>query len=128
MYTNANGYASLKINLDPGTYTITVSFKGFTVSNLVTVNHVIITSDLTVKRGDTATFSLKLVNSKIPGEVLRNKNVTIKFKGVTYTVKTDNNGKASLKIPTDGTFSIATYYIVTSFAKDSVTNKIKITA
>ncbi len=128
VYTNANGYASLKINLDPGTYTITVSFKGFTVSNLVTVNHVIITSDLTVKRGDTATFSLKLVNSKIPGEVLRNKNVTIKFKGVTYTVKTDNNGKASLKIPTDGTFSIATYYIVTSFAKDSVTNKIKITA
>ena len=81
---------------------------------------------MTVTRGETAIFSLTLVNSKIPGEVLRNKDVTIKFRGVTYTVRTDNNGMASLNIPTDGSFSIATYYIVTSFAKDSVTNKIKI--
>lgn len=125
-YTNANGYASLKINLNPGTYTVTASFKGFTASNMVTVNHVIVTSDVTVKRGDTATFSLTLVNSKIPGEVLRNKDVSIVFIGVTYTVRTNNDGMASLSIPTDDTFNIGNYDIVTSFAKDSVTNKIKV--
>jgi len=124
-YTNANGYASLKINLNPGTYTITASFKGFTVSNIVTVNHVIVTSDMTVKKGNTAVFSLKLVNSKIKGEVLRNKDVTIKFMGTTYTVTTDNNGMASLNIPTSS-LSYGTYYIVSSFALDSVTNKIKV--
>ena len=125
-YTNATGHASIKINLNPGVYTVTASFKGFTVSNTVTVNHVLITSDLNVRKGSSAIFTVKLVNSKVKGEVLKNKDVTIKFRGETYTVKTNNNGIATFKIVADDTFNIGTYNIVTSFAKDSVTNKIRI--
>ena len=124
-YTNSNGYASLKINQNPGNYTITASYKGFSVSNNVCVNHVIVTSDLTVKKGNVGVFSLKLVNSKIKGEVLRNKDISISFMGSTYTVRTNDNGMAYFNIATDN-LPIANYYITASFAKDSVTNRIRI--
>ena len=125
-YTDSDGYASLKISLDPNIYTITASFKGYSVTNQVTVNHVIITSDLTVRRGEIAVFSLKLVNSKVKGAVLANKTITIKFRGSTYSVKTNDDGMAAFYIVTDNSFNIGNYKIISSFAKDSVTNIIKV--
>ncbi|WP_067041893.1 C1 family peptidase [Methanobrevibacter sp. YE315] len=125
-YSDSYGYASLKISLNPGKYEISAVYKGFTVSNMVTVNHIIETSDLNVVKGTNATFSIKLVNAKIRGDVLRNKDVTIKFNGNTYVVKTNSNGIATFIVVADDSLIRGYHDIITSFAKDSVTNKIRV--
>ena len=94
--TDNNGYASIKISLKPGTYTVTAEYKGFRVSNKVTVKSTIITKNVNVKKGKTIKFTVKLVNKN--GKILKNKKVTIKFKGKTYKVKTNKKGKAISKI------------------------------
>ena len=121
-YTNANGYASLKISLKPGTYTITADVKGFKVSNKIVVKTTIVTKDLTVKKGKTIKFTAKLLNSN--GKILKNKKVTFKFKGKTYKVKTSSKGIATLKLK--NSYKVGTYKIYTTYGSLIVKNSIKI--
>ena len=121
-YTNANGYASLKISLKPGTYAVTAVSNGYKVSNKVTVKTTIITKDITVKKGKNIKFNAKLLNSN--GKILKNKKVTFKFKGKTYKVKTSSKGIATLNIKNP--YNVGTYKIYTSYGGLTVKNCIKI--
>ena len=121
-YTDASGYASLKISLSPKTYTVTAEYKGYRVSNKITVKKTIITSDKKVKKGKTIKFTAKLLNSN--GKILKNKKITFKFKGKTYKVKTNSKGIAVLKITK--TYKIGRYTITTSYGKAKTSNKITI--
>ena len=120
--TNSNGYASIQISLKPGTYTITAEYKGFKVSNKITVKSTIITKNKVVKKGKAIIFTAKLVNKN--GKILKNKKITFKFKGKTYKVKTNKKGKATLKITKK--YKVGKYTITTSYGKLKVKNTIRI--
>lgn len=121
-YTNANGYASLKINLKPGKYTIKASYGTTSVSNKITVKSTIITKDITVKKGKRIRFSAKLLNSN--GKILKNKKITFKFKGKTYKIKTNSKGIATLNIINP--YKVGTYKIYTTYGSLTVKNNVKI--
>ena len=77
--TDSNGYASIKISLKVGKYTVTAQYGSFKVSNKITVKATIITKNIVVKKGKTIKFTAKLVNKN--GKILKNKKITFKFKG-----------------------------------------------
>ena len=121
-YTDAKGYASFKITQKPGKYTIAAEYKGFRVSNKITVKTTLITKNIKVKKGKTIRFTAKLLNSK--GKVLKNKKVTFKFKGKTYKVKTDKKGRAILKITKK--YKKGKYTITSKYGKLKNKNSIRI--
>ncbi len=120
--TDANGYASIMISLKPAKYTITAEYKGFKVSNKITVKSTIITKNIKVKKGKTIKFTAKLVNKN--GKILKNKKITFKFKGKTYKVKTNKKGKATLKIYKK--YRKGKYTITSCYGKLKIKNTIKI--
>lgn len=121
-YTNANGYASVKIAQKPGKYTITVEYKGYKVSNVITVKSTIVTKDMKVKKSKAIKFKAKLLNSK--GKILKNKRITFKFKGKAYKVKTNKKGIAILKITKK--YKRGKYTITSQYGKLKIKNKIRI--
>ena len=120
--TDSNGYASFKISLKPGTYTITAQYKGFSVSNKIKVKTTIVTKNIKVKKGKTIKFKAKLLNKN--GKILKNKKIKFKFKGKTYKVKTNKKGIATLKITKK--YKVGKYTIKTIYGKLTVKNTIKI--
>lgn len=121
-YTDANGYASVKINKKPGKYIITAEYKRFKVSNKITVKSTIVTKDIKIKKGKVIKFKAKLLNSK--GKILKNKKVTFKFKGKTYKVKTNERGIAVLKIAKK--YKRGKYTITSKYGNLKIKNKIRI--
>ncbi len=94
--TDSNGYASFKISKQAGNYKITATYNGYKVSNKIVVKPTLILSTKTVKKSKTFTYNVKLLNNK--GKILKNKKVTVKFRGKTYKVKTNAKGIAVFKI------------------------------
>ena len=96
--TDANGYATLPIELRPKAYTITSTYKGYTVENKITVKHVLKTKAVKFKKSSgklVLKATLKLSN----GKALAGKKVTFKFRGKKYTVKTNKKGIAQKTLP-----------------------------
>ncbi len=120
--TDKNGYASLKISLINKKYTITVTYKGFKVSNKITVKPVVITSNKVFKKAKSYKFQAKLVNGK--GKALKNKKITFKIKGKKYTAKTNKYGKATIVIKLK--LKVGSYKIQSIYGKSKITNTIKI--
>ena len=120
--TDSNGYAKYKITSKPGKYTIKASYKGFEVSDKVTVKSTIVTKNIAVKKGKTIKFTAKLLNSK--GKILKYKKVTFKFIGKTYKIKTDKKGIATLKVTKK--LKIGKYVIKTTYGKLTISNKITV--
>ena len=119
--TDKNGYASLKINLASGKYTIKCEYKGFKVSNKITVKPTLITKDKKAKKAKTVKFTAKLLNKD--GKVLKGKKIRFKVKGKSYTAKTNKKGIATIKIKN---LKVGTYKIVSSYGKLKSTSKITI--
>lgn len=120
--SDKNGYAVFKITKYPGTYTISAVYKDFKVSNKITVKTTIITKNINVKKGKTIKFPAQILNKN--GKAVKNKKVTFKFKGKTYKVKTNNKGKATLKITKK--YKKGKYQIITKYGGLKVKNTIKI--
>ena len=118
--TDSKGYASLKINLKVGKYTITSEYKGFKVSNKITVKNTLITKNKYYKKGKNIKYTAKLLNKN--GKVLKNKRITFKIKGKVYKAKTNKKGIATIKVKT---LKRGKYTITVKYAK--LTNKNKIT-
>ena len=94
--TDNNGYASLKISLPVGKYTVTAEYKGFKVSNKITIKTTLITKNKKAKKGKTVKFTAKLLNKN--GKALKGKKIKFKVKGKTYKAKTNRKGIATIKI------------------------------
>jgi predicted outer membrane repeat protein len=122
--TDSNGYASFKIDntFNPKTYTITATYKGYKVSNKVTVKPTLILKDKTVKRSKTFTYTVKLLNNK--GKILKNKYVKVKFKGKTYKAKTNSKGIATYKIKVNS--KTGKYTITATYGSAKISKKITI--
>lgn len=120
--TDSKGYASFKITQKPGKYKITAEYKGFKVSNKITVKSTIVTKNVKVKKSKAIKFTAKLLNSK--GKVLKNKKITFKFKGKRYVVKTNRKGIAVLKITKK--YKAGKYSITSKYGNLKIKNKITI--
>jgi hypothetical protein len=109
--TNANGVASLAINLKPGTYKVvsTDPITGYKLTTTFKVLSTITASSIKKVAGDKKKFTAKFLKSN--GKALANKYVKIKLKGKTYKVRTDSNGKASLSLKNlkKGTYKVVCY-------------------
>ena len=108
--TDSKGYSYLKISSKPNKYAISVTYKGFTVKNNVTVKPTIIAKNLTKKRAKTVKYTAKLLNSK--GKIIKSKYLKFKFKSKTYKRKTNSKGIAtlSLKYLKKGKYSVYLTY------------------
>lgn len=98
--TDKNGYAKLKINSQPGKYSISATYKGFEVINSLKVKPILIPKLFKIKKlGKTFKISAKLLNGK--GKPAHGKKITVKFNGKKYKAKTNKKGiaKFTLKTP-----------------------------
>ena len=120
--TNSKGIASLKISLKPKAYTVSASYKGFTVKNKITVKSTIITKNISRKKAKTIKFTAKLVNSK--GTILKYKYIKFKFKSKTYKRKTNSKGIATLSLKY---LKKGKYVIYSTYGTLTVKNTIRIT-
>lgn len=120
--TDKNGYATCKINLKPNSYVITASYKGFKVSNKVVIKPVLTTNVKFVKKGKVLKAKAKLVN--VNGKAVKGKEITFKFKGKKYKVKTNKKGIATLKLKPK--LKVGTHKLVSKYGKSKFINTIKI--
>ena len=120
--TNSKGVASLKLNLNPGTYLINSYFTGddsHDASNNLSCKVNVLT---TIKAGDITKYykgakAYKATFLDSQGNALKNKKVTITVKGKKYAKKTDKNGSASLPVKLrPGTYKITAANPVTGYA------------
>lgn len=118
--TDKNGYASLKINLLPKTYTIISEYKGYKVSNKIVVKPILTAKNISKKKTKYIKFSAKLVDSK--GKPAAGKKITFKIKNQKFTVKTNSKGIASINLK----LKVGKYSIISTYGKYKIKNSIKI--
>lgn len=94
--SNDEGIVTLSINLNPGTYSVTASYNGFSINNKVEVKPIISAHDLTKTFSETKYFEAKVLDAH--GNPAVNKTVKFNVNGVFYYRNTDSNGIAKLSI------------------------------
>ena len=119
--TDKNGYASLKVNKKPGTYTVQISYGKLMVKNRIVVKSTLKTKNVSKKVKKSGKFTVKVLNSK--GKAYSKQTVKIKFKGKTYNLKTNKKGIATFKLSKN--LKVGKYTIKTTC--NGLTNSNKIT-
>ena len=116
--TDANGTASMDLNLDSNVYPVTVTYNGsafyskISKNITVTINSSIIADDLVKMYQNATRFYAKFIGSD--GKVLANTQVKFNIHGVFYTKTTNNDGVADLGIMLrSGTYILTAYNPVT---------------
>ena len=93
--TDENGYASLKIRLNPNVYTITAEWNDYKVNNIV-IKQTLKSKSVSAKKSKNLKFKATLKWSN--GKAIVGKNIIFKFKGKKYVSKTNKKGVATIKI------------------------------
>jgi hypothetical protein len=120
--TDSNGCVKLDTkDLNVGKYSIKATCNSLSVSKKITVKPVLITKDISKKKAKTVKFTAKLLNNK--GKILKNKKITFKFKGKTYSAKTNSKGIATLSLKN---LKVGKYTINSIYGKSNVKNTITI--
>ena len=119
--TDNEGYATLKLSLKAGKYTITATYKNVKVSNKITVKPTLITKNKKIKKGKTLKYTAKLLNKN--GKPLKGKKITFKIKGKKYKAKTNKKGIAKIKVKK---LKAGKYKITTTYGKQKNTNTITV--
>ena len=118
--TKDNGSAVFQINLEPGTYILTVEYKECRVSNTVKVLNVILGDDLTLDYKDGSKYVVKILDGQ--GKPLEGAKIKLNINGVIYNRTTQKDGSASLAINLNG----GTYIITVSYNGLNHANKITV--
>lgn len=120
--SDKNGFATVKLNkLVAKTYSVTVDYKGFKISNKIKIRPTLTAKNKSIKKGKVLKFTAKLVNSK--GKALKGKKITFKIKNKKYSAKTNRKGIATIKIKK---LKAGKYTIMTSFKNNKIKNKITV--
>jgi hypothetical protein len=123
--TNSDGYAGLRIKLNPGTYTFTYSYydvhtklgaSGFTKVKVYNNKTTLKANNLYMIVNSTGKFTVKLTD--VDGDFISNKNVTITYNGKTYNLVTDANGEAILNI---SNLTVGTHRIIYAYKDNNPT-------
>jgi hypothetical protein len=93
--TDKNGYASLKIRLNPDVFKITAEWKGYKVNKIV-VKQILKSKSVSAKKSKNLKFTATLKWSN--GKALVGKKIVFKFRGKKYVAKTNKKGVATIKI------------------------------
>jgi C1A family cysteine protease len=94
--SDANGIASLSVNLGPGNYTIETAFNGTSVKNNIEVLSTLIAENLVKYYRNESQFYIKLIDGQ--GNPVSGVNITMNINGVFYNRATNENGIARLNI------------------------------
>lgn len=92
-----NGIAKFKVTQAPGTYKITITALGKSVSKTITVKHLVTLKTATVKKS-AKKLVLTATLGKVKGKYLNKKTVTFKFNGKKYKATTNSKGVAKVTI------------------------------
>ena len=127
--TDANGYARLKINLNPKTYTVTSEYKHTQVSNKLVVKQTLklVKKTVKVKKGKKLILKAKLKWSN--GKPIKGKKIVFKFKGKKYKAKTNSKGIAKVTIKKKVTKKLKKgkkYKFTATYIKNTVKGKVKV--
>ena len=120
--TDANGTASMGLNLVSNIYNAAVSYNGSDMYNAVsknitvTINPTIVADDLVKMYQNATRFYAKFTDST--GKAIANKEIRFNINGVFYTKKTDKDGVADLGIMLrPGNYILTAYNPVTGEEK-----------
>ncbi len=94
--TDANGYATINLNLNPGNYITTAMYGDSTVANNIEILPRLVASDLDKKYGTPDQFKAQLLDGK--GNPVVGEKITFNINGVLYNRPTDADGFAKLNI------------------------------
>lgn len=121
--TDANGEASLAINLIPGTYIITAEKDtGEKISNTIEIKPILVDNndlELYFKNGSGYTVKVLKEDGSVAGA---GEEVTFNVNGIFYKRMTDENGTARLDI----NLPVSEYIITAEYKTYRVSNKIKV--
>ena len=136
--TDKQGMATLPVDLIPGKYVAKIQFKedsiylGSSVSSNVVVNKVataLSAGDINIVYGDSANLIISLKDRN--NALLKGKNILINLNGKDFTVKTGNDGNATLpvdlipgKYVAKIQFSEDSIYLGSSVSSNVVVNKV----
>jgi hypothetical protein len=120
--TNETGHVILKVNLDPGNYSITSYYKECREGNTITVLPILFADDMSMKYGDGSQFKVKLLDGQ--GQPYANQSITFNINGVFYNRITGSDGIAKLNIR----LQPGEYIITSEYNGAKLSNTIKIEA
>lgn len=94
--TNKNGYITIPINktLKVGKYTVKIQYKGYSVQNKITVKHNLASKKIVNIKKTAKSFVLK---AQLKANY-KNKKIKFRFRGKTYSTKTNSKGIAKVTI------------------------------
>jgi hypothetical protein len=127
--TDKDGYARIKINLNPGTFPISAEYKNTKVDNDLVVKQTLklVKKTVKVKKGKKLVLIAKLKWSN--GKAIKGKKITFKFKGKTYTGKTNSKGIAKVTIKKKITKKLKKgkkYKFTATYITNTVKGKVKV--
>ena len=117
--TDANGTASMAINLESNKYPVCVSYKWSDISKNITINinTTLIGKDIVKTYQNGTQFYATFLDTH--GDPLSNINVKFNINGVYYTRQTNASGVAKLTINLEpGNYTLTAYNPVTVNKKD----------
>lgn len=122
-HIGSDGVASVSLKtLKPGTYYIFSEYGQTVVKNTITIKKSIITKNVSKKYKKAGKFTVKILNTK--GKPYAKQTVKVKFKGKTYSIKTNSKGIATLKLAKN--LKVGKYTVKTTYAGMTVSNKITV--
>lgn len=123
-----NGIAKFKVTQVPGSYKITISSLGKSITRTITVKHLVTLKSVTVKKS-AKKLVLQATLGKVNGKYLNKKAVSFKFNGKTYKAKTDKKGVAKVTITSTALKNLKVGKSVTyqaTYLKDTVKKTVKV--
>ena len=119
-YSDDNGYVQMRINLNPGEYTITADYNGLKASNQIKVLNILFGNDVNMQYKDGSKYTVKLLDGQgnpYPGQTIR-----LNINGVFYDRVTGADGVASLNINLEG----GSYTITATYNGLSCSNTVNV--
>ena len=123
--SDAKGDVNYNINLEPGSYQITITNPATGEAKTQTINvvaRITDNNDLAMYYGRGLSYKVRVYDDN--GNIATGAEVKFNINGKTYSKISDSNGYASLKI--DNTFNPKTYTITAVYKGFKVSNKVKI--
>ena len=93
--TDNLGYALAKFNLKPGSYKVTATYKGISVSNNLVIKKVLFTKNISKKKSKKIKFKATLKQGK---KALSHKKIIFRINGKVFAAKTNNRGVATVTL------------------------------